>query len=181
MFGKITIIYLVALFSLVPVRVQQIVRANDLNHLITKILHRERKENPFLLPIGIKSLNTIREKTLDSTISNVIYQSDTIWYMTSWTFMGVGREEIFNSEYLFESGFHFKNYALDAYTDCFKHDGRHTSDERMIRSWDKEWIEKVKSHPVNDGREIVAAMIIREKKEGIGITVKVSRIIIFSY
>ena len=149
--------------SLVPVRAQQIVKAKDLNHLITKILQREKKENR-IAPFRIKSWNLVRKKCLDSTISNSIFLSDTIWYMAQWSYIGGGCEEVFNAEYLFESRFHFDNiYAIDAYTDCFKHEARLTSDERMIRSWDREWIEKVKEHHVNDGQEIFAAMIIREK------------------
>ena len=164
MFAKSCLfISLVALFVFVPIQAQKRVIANDLDHLITKILRREKNENR-ISPFRIKSWNLVRKKCLDNIISNSFFQSDTIWYMAQWSFVGGGSEEVFNAEYLFESSFHLDNkYAIDAFTDCFRHEGHLTSDERMIRFWDEEWIEKVKEHHVNDGYEIFAAMIIREK------------------
>lgn len=158
-------ISLVALLVFVPIQAQKRVKTNDLHGLITSILQQNRKNYRYISSGEIKLLNKVRMKSIDNVISKMMIQSDTIWYMTYWNLSGGRGEEIFNAEYIFESGFHFVNkYAIDVFTDCFKHECRLTSDERMIRSWDSEWIEKVKEHHVNDGYEIFAAMIIREKE-----------------
>ena len=166
MFAKKSLfISLFALLVFVPIQAQKSVKANDLHGLITSILQQNRKKYRYISSGEIKMLNKVRMKSIDNVISNMMIQSDTIWYMTYWNLSGGRGEEIFNAEYIFESGFYFDNiYAIDAFTDCFKHEGRLTSDERMVRSWDKEWIEKVKEHHVNDGYEIFAVMIIREKE-----------------